>query len=256
MNNLKQLLLIGILLSAAAQACSAFATDKVVEFESGTDRVSLLELYSSQGCSSCPPAEKWVNQFTLSDTLWDEQIPIVFHVDYWDYLGWKDPFSDYRFSARQQKFKQQGLSKSVYTPGFILNGREWRGWFKRRDIPAPTGSAGNLKLILDGDSIYGEYSRIESDHVLNIAVLGFGLKTFITSGENRRRTLIQDFVVLNFKQVDVFEDHFLSDWMVPESNAKKLGMVAWITKGESLVPEQATGNWLPEELVQEVSVRF
>lgn len=248
--------LISILLSTMTNADTAELSSNTFEFESGTDRVNLLELYSSQGCSSCPPAEKWVNQFTQSEDLWHSQIPVVFHVDYWDYLGWRDPFSKHDFSVRQYKFKHQGLSKSVYTPGFVLNGREWRGWFTRRTLPSPSGSAGNLKLILEGDSLLAEYTRVEADHVLNVALLGFGLKTYIRSGENKRRTLTQDFVVLNFKQVDVFEKGFQSDWTIPESNATKLGMVAWITKGESLVPEQATGNWLPTELVREVQAHF
>jgi hypothetical protein len=61
-------------------------------FESGELRVNLLEMYSSQGCSSCPPAERWLNQFTADPDLWKRFIPVVFHVDYWDDIGWKDPF--------------------------------------------------------------------------------------------------------------------------------------------------------------------
>lgn len=58
----------------------------VTKFESGSDKVHLLELYSSQGCSSCPPEQHWVNQIKDSELLWQRVIPIVFHVDYWDYI--------------------------------------------------------------------------------------------------------------------------------------------------------------------------
>lgn len=221
-------------------------------FESGLDRVNLLEMYSSQGCSSCPPAEKWINQFTEEDDLWNSVIPVVFHVDYWDYLGWKDPFSKHAYSERQGQFKQQGLSRSVYTPGFMLNGKEWRGWFKRKGVPAPNASAGNLSVKLEGDTITAQYSRAERDHLLNIAVIGFGLKTYVKRGENSRRTLKQDFVVLDFKQVDLFNGQWISDFDIPDFKAKDFGLVAWITKGNSLVPEQATGSLLTQDLVKHI----
>lgn len=56
---------------------------EVTTFESGTEQVTLVELYSSQGCSSCPPAQRWVNQFKGNPQLWKKVIPVVFHVDYW-----------------------------------------------------------------------------------------------------------------------------------------------------------------------------
>src|SRR6478609_4849122 len=59
-----------------------------VQFQSGTNRTSLLELYSSEGCSSCPPAEKWLSKLKGNPLLWKETVPVAFHVDYWDYLGW------------------------------------------------------------------------------------------------------------------------------------------------------------------------
>lgn len=220
---------------------------QLIEFESGTDRVALLEMFSSQGCSSCPPAEKWVNQFSDSDGLWSKHIPVVFHVDYWDYLGWKDPFSDAAFSQRQQAFKNQGLVKSVYTPSFVLNGYEWRGWFKKRLLPKTTGSAGNLKIKIRESSLLASYSKLEPDHVLNLAILGFDLKTRVKRGENRRRMLRQDFVVLKYKKILALEERFYSDLNVPRTNAQRYGIALWITKGDSLVPEQATGNWIAKE---------
>ena len=61
-------------------------------------QVNLVEVYSSQGCSSCPPAERWLGQFTNSPDLFTSFIPINFHVDYWDYLGWKDPYAKAKFT--------------------------------------------------------------------------------------------------------------------------------------------------------------
>lgn len=243
------LLLVSIVCSLVL--CIPSMAANTLTFESGTKRVTLLELYSSQGCSSCPPAEKWINQFTQSERLWVDQIPVVFHVDYWNYLGWKDPFSDKRFSARQRQFQEQGLSHSVYTPGFILNGNEWRGWFKRRNIPKTSGSAGNLRVTMQGPEFQANYSRIETDHVLNVALLGFGLKTKVKRGENRRRILMQDFVVLEYKQLEAVNNAFTSHLSVKETNATRLGLAVWISKGDSLVPEQAAGNWLPANVFRQ-----
>jgi hypothetical protein len=112
-----------------------------LKWTSGSHHVALLEVYSSQGCSSCPPAQKWVNQFTESDLLWDQVIPMVFHVNYWDYIGWKDPFATEYFSQRQRALKSNNLIQSVYTPGFVVDGKEWKGWFQGRPVPRASPSA-------------------------------------------------------------------------------------------------------------------
>jgi len=91
-------------------------------FQSTTDHTSLIELYSSQGCSSCPPAERWVSNLLNHEKLWIDFVPIVFHVDYWNQLGWHDPFSKPAYSERQLNYYQQRSISSVYTPGVILNG--------------------------------------------------------------------------------------------------------------------------------------
>jgi hypothetical protein len=63
---------------------------KDVLFQSGFQQTSLLEVFTSEGCSSCPPAEAWVNKFLISPALWKDVVPVCFHVEYWDYLGWTD----------------------------------------------------------------------------------------------------------------------------------------------------------------------
>ena len=87
-----------ILISLSHVTCAA----DHFKFTSGDKRVSLLEVFVSQGCSSCPPAEKWINTFIHHPSLWVDVIPVVFHVDYWDYLGWKDPYARKEFSQRQR----------------------------------------------------------------------------------------------------------------------------------------------------------
>jgi hypothetical protein len=91
-----------------------------VEFNSGDKQVQLIELYTSEGCSSCPPADIFLTKFLDDPTLWKSRIPIAIHVDYWDYIGWKDRFASKENSARQRLHAKQGNVSQVYTPGFIV----------------------------------------------------------------------------------------------------------------------------------------
>src|ERR1700730_751970 len=112
-----------ILLVILWVAAKAQATDSV--FESGPERTHLLELFTSEGCSSCPPAEAWMSKLKAEPRLWKDFVPIAFHVDYWDRLGWRDPFASKEWTARQYQYSTTWKSESVYTPGFVLDGREW-----------------------------------------------------------------------------------------------------------------------------------
>src|SRR5687768_10063986 len=75
-----------------------------IQFQSGPNRTALLELYTSEGCSSCPPAEAWLSRVKSDARLWKEFVPVAFHVDYWDYLGWRDPFGMANYSERQRAY--------------------------------------------------------------------------------------------------------------------------------------------------------
>src|SRR5689334_12001294 len=104
---------------AVATECSA---------QSGPQAVPLLELYTSEGCSSCPPADKWLSSIAAAGYGTDKVVPLAFHVDYWDYIGWKDRFARPDFSDRQRWVAAIGRSDFVYTPQVILNGIDFRGW--------------------------------------------------------------------------------------------------------------------------------
>src|SRR6478609_8524746 len=95
--------------------------------ESGTTQTTLLELYSSEGCSSCPPAEAWMASLRDAPGLWRDFVPVVFHVAYWDRLGWRDRFASEQFTQRQYAYAARWRSDSVYTPEFVANGEQWRG---------------------------------------------------------------------------------------------------------------------------------
>lgn len=88
---------------------------------------AMLELYTSEGCSSCPPADNLVRQLYQSTGLSSDQvIALAFHVDYWDYIGWKDPYAQPVHAARQNYLSSLVGSKTIYTPEFFLDGKEFR----------------------------------------------------------------------------------------------------------------------------------
>ncbi|HSH39027.1 MAG TPA: DUF1223 domain-containing protein, partial [Chthoniobacterales bacterium] len=88
----------------ATVAFNAAATAAEVKFQSGPVRTHLLELFTSEGCSSCPPAERWVSELRANPRLWKDFVPVAFHVDYWDRLGWPDRFAKKAFTGRQQAY--------------------------------------------------------------------------------------------------------------------------------------------------------
>lgn len=122
------LLLCGAALAApiaAAQSCRA---------ESGALTPVVVELYTSEGCNSCPPADRWLS--TLKDK--PNVLAAAFHVDYWDRLGWKDRFGDARHTQRQVHQQAAAGSRTSYTPQVVVNGRDWRRW---PELPAPMPNA-------------------------------------------------------------------------------------------------------------------
>ncbi|HSR61892.1 MAG TPA: DUF1223 domain-containing protein [Gammaproteobacteria bacterium] len=223
-------------------------------FESGKTRVSLLELYTSEGCSSCPPADRWLSGLKEDDRLWKEVVPVAFHVDYWNYIGWKDRFALPEYSNRQRRYARDHNVSTVYTPGFLLNGKEWRSFFGLRQLKtASDENVGQLNARLDGKNIQARFipAHASSDSlVLNIAVLGFNLTTDVGAGENSGRTLRHDFTVLGHKTVEL--EHSDNQYSVmttlPDLNVnvgdKRMGIALWINRRNNLVPLQATGGWL------------
>src|SRR5262245_60556333 len=172
-----------------------------IQFRSGTNHAALIELYTSEGCSSCPPAEEWFSKLKAHPRLWMDFVPAAFHVDYWDYLGWRDSFGSVEYSDRQRTYAAQWKSRSVYTPGLVLDGKEWRARFNRDELPrASTQAIGVLtasssdgkQWLLRFEPIAAKASVFDFHGVL----LGFDLSSDVKTGENRGRKLQHDFVVL------------------------------------------------------------
>jgi hypothetical protein len=168
-------------------------------FQSGPQRVSLLELYTSEGCSSCPPAEAWLEQLKSSPRLWNTLVPVAFHVDYWDDLGWKDRFAKPEYTSRQRAYSLVWSSSSVYTPGFVLDGQEWKGWFSGNPLPDPGKQiAGSLGLTISVHRASIEYSGAPGLKEIDayLAPLEMNISSQVLAGENRGRHLVHSFVAL------------------------------------------------------------
>ena len=96
--------------------------------------VALIELYTSQGCSSCPPADDWLSRLNMESPL--RGIPLALHVGYWDYIGWKDPFARREFNDRQAWLSARSGGGSVYTPQVFVAGSELADWRQRERFGA------------------------------------------------------------------------------------------------------------------------
>jgi len=235
-----------VLLALTLLGSASVTADNLV-FNSGKKQVTLLELYTSQGCSSCPPAERWLNEYVNDDDLWTQVVPVAFHVDYWDYIGWKDIYATPEYGERQRDYARAGRARTVYTPGLFSNGREWRGWTLRLDPRASDREPGNLAVAIADGQLRAEFPAAKSPLDLHVALLGAGLETRVERGENRNRTLAQEFVVL------AHEVHSSpsGQWVVAVPAVAGLepgrhGLAVWISEPGNPGPLQATGGWLPE----------
>ena len=220
-------------------------------FSSPDTRVNIVELYTSEGCSSCPPADSWLSKFKDDKRLWTEFIPVAFHVDYWNYIGWPDRFALPQNSQRQRSYANENNVSTVYTPGVMLNGKEWRAWYYKRPLVLDNSTkAGRLNVDIKDDQLSATFTSDQKNKTafLNIAILGFDLMTTVQAGENNGRKLEHDFVVLGYERMsmkDSAEGYTLTTKlpMVIEP-APKTGLAAWIDYGKDLTPVQATGGWL------------
>ncbi len=221
---------------------------EVQKFSSGKDQVSLVELYTSEGCSSCPPAEKWLGSLKNDEKLWTQFVPLAFHVDYWDYIGWKDPFADPEYGLRQRQYKAEDSIRTVYTPGIILNGKEWRQWYFSKSVPETGQAVGDLIVHVDGDRVSASFTPEDSnnsDWELNIAVLGFDLESDVNSGENAGRKLKQEFVVLGYRKENTDKNTWQTNLPGAKKEfARKTALAVWVNKKGDQTPVQATGGWL------------
>lgn len=241
MSAIRFMLLIGLLLGGSSAVVAE------VRFQSGPRQSVMIELYTSEGCSSCPPAERFLAKLREDPRLWQTYFPLAFHVDYWDYLGWKDPYASADNSRRQRRYGQVLGAATIYTPEFFVNGRVWRRGVFGGLPQAGDHKVGRLRAVLRGDSLVADFDG-HGDHrqplLLHIAVLGMDLRSDIAAGENAGRQLTHQFVVLGRNKQMSDSGHWQSDLPKLENAATRKALVLWVSEADDPRPIQATGGYL------------
>jgi hypothetical protein len=178
--------------SLAADACSARSAAAVPP---------VVELYTSEGCNSCPPADRWLSKLKADPSV----VALAFHVDYWDRLGWKDRFASAAFTARQAEQQASNGARFSYTPQVVVDGQDRKDW---PGIAAPLASrpAAPVDMLLarDGDRVTATVAagaRSPKRLAAYWAVTEQGHVTAVKAGENRGVTLQHDYVVRDYQTV-------------------------------------------------------
>ena len=195
-------------------------------FAHAADKLTVVELYTSQGCSSCPPADAYLGVLAKRDDI----LALSFHVDYWDYIGWKDPFSLPANSTRQRSYARNLGMGYVYTPQMVVQGmahttgsngtdvekliRDLQG-LKRLDVEI-TPVAGGLKIDIPGGTFDGEEAQI--------VVVAYDKKheNDVTRGENSGHKLAHYNVVRAITGIGVWSGEPVS-MTITEQNLKMAG---------------------------------
>jgi hypothetical protein len=233
------------LLLAVLLHVNALAGEMV--FESKPARTHLIELFTSEGCSSCLPAEAWLSDLKNEPRLWQDFVPIAFHVDYWDHLGWRDPFASKLWTERQADYSARWKKETVYTPAYVLDGKEWP-----RGAPPSAGpeTPGILKITINGERITAVFKPATNAghrYEIHLARLGFALSADVTAGENNGRKLVHDFVVLGLTNEGIKagakELKLPAESSPPVANSRR-AIAAWVTQAGQIEPIQAVGGWL------------
>jgi len=223
---------------AHAEPCSA---------RTGAPTTALVELYTSEGCDSCPPADRWLSSLGSRGYAPERVVPIALHVDYWDYIGWKDPYARALFSTRQRKLAQVMRARIIYTPQVLLQGEDFRRWHsgafdesvaKINVRPARARIA--LSLDARSKDAFAVEARAElldrsqrSQAALYLAAYENKLVSAVAAGENRGKTLTHDYVVFEWVGPLGFSaDGKLAERrslpLLPKAIAEHSGVVAFV----------------------------
>jgi hypothetical protein len=152
---------------------------------------AVVELYTSEGCSSCPPADKWLSALKGRDDV----LALAFHVNYWDKLGWPDRFANSATTERQHLLQRASGAPYVYTPQVVMNGQDLRGWSGAAVKPLPASPV-TVALAREGNTVRATVGAAASQRLGGYwAVLEDGHQSRVKSGENAGETLAHDHVV-------------------------------------------------------------
>jgi hypothetical protein len=185
-------------MAVAAETCRA---------QSGTAITPVIELYTSEGCSSCPPADKWLSGFKagpgtdgLNPGADRGAVVQAFHVGYWDYIGWIDRFATPAHTLRQRQVARINGLSSIYTPQAVLNGRDWRDWGRLPRQAEPAGVQISLQQLASDqfEALVTPATGAPEAWSAYWTVTEHGHSSRVKSGENAGEFLRHDFVVRQY----------------------------------------------------------
>lgn len=247
----------GLALLIAAPSTEVMAQNNTCTWFSPAERMIVAELYTSQGCSSCPPADRWLTDQLSTPERSDSVLALSFHVDYWNYLGWKDPYSKKQFTERQYAHKHAGNIGQIYTPQYVFSNREVRRWGQAGLMPQQLAAKKhdkapvNIEVSLERKAGNQVEIKVETNWLderyktgqMYLALYEDNLSQQVKSGENRGellrhnrvvRHLSQAMVVTPGKSVQVFRHTIPADW-----NQSNVGIGVIVENSESNIVLQA-----------------
>ncbi|MBT2163236.1 DUF1223 domain-containing protein [Zobellia barbeyronii] len=204
--------------------------------------IVVLELFTSQGCSSCPPADVLLQQ--AKDDYGSLVYALSYHVDYWNYIGWKDPFSNPEYAEKQRKYNIKFKNKSNYTPQVVVNGKAHfvgSSSFKMKAAIAQYGAIkAENKITLSNVKV--EKESVSFNYKLNGAIANKSLRavlvldkrtTVVKRGENRNKTLANNNIVVAEKRIIIEDLEGISSMKIPTAVEKdeKLNLIVLMVNG-------------------------
>ena len=179
-------------------ATTVLAQQNTCKASSSATLTPVIELYTSQGCSSCPPADEWLS--TLKKAQQDGKVVAqAFHVNYWDYIGWKDPFAAPTHTTRQKQISSANRLDGIYTPQLVKNGVTSRGY--EASLQSNEPARAQLQITQTGaDNFEASVTPVDAQAAWTayFTVTEHGHVSKVTAGENKGETLANNFVVRQF----------------------------------------------------------
>jgi len=232
-----------LLLGACVLPTSAFAQPAHCVAASGPRPVQVVELYTSEGCSSCPPADRWLSTLKNRPGV----LAAAFHVAYWDHLGWRDRFANPAFTARQSQQQRSSGARYVYTPQVLVNGRDWRRWPVLPPVDAEPAVV-HIRLEREGDGRVAVQVAATGSAPPTLAawwvLLEDGHESRVKAGENDGATLKHDHVVRRYVQRPAWNagdgpQRFAIDASRQGEGARPARLLFVVTDGSGGTPLQA-----------------
>jgi len=180
----------------------ALAAEPACAVRSAERLTPVIELYTSEGCSSCPPADRW-----LSTLKGQPVVAQAFHVAYWDYIGWVDRFASPAHTVRQRQIAAANNLRNIYTPQLVRNGQDWRDFANATSGAEPARATISLQRLANPDSFEARVTPADPNGAWSAywTVTEHGHSSRVKAGENAGETLKHDFVVRQYSPVGTYQ---------------------------------------------------